>query len=57
MSDCEEKYREYVNITLEHQELLLSYIRNHHRWDPKRTIVWLQMMGLMETWDVTKPDE
>lgn len=46
----EETYRELVRTTCEHQEHFANYVMNHSAEKCRKRLIWLRLMGLIETW-------
>lgn len=50
MIDTEETYRELVRITIEHKIYFLDYIKYSDADKNKKRLIWLRLMGLIDTW-------
>ena len=50
--DNEETYRELVRTTSEYREYFASYLKHSPAEKYKRRLIWLRLLGLIETWDM-----
>jgi len=46
----EETYRELVKVTSEHQIHFANYVMKHSVEKHKKRLIWLRLMGLIDTW-------
>jgi len=46
----EDTYRELVRTTSEHQEHFANYVMNHSAEKYRKRLIWLRLMGLIDTW-------
>ena len=53
MTDNEDTYRELVRITAEHQIHFANYVMKHSVEKHKKRLIWLRLMGLIDTWYYT----
>ena len=49
MSD-EETYRELVRTTIDHKIYFLDYMKYTEADEDRKRLVWLRLMGLIDTW-------
>ncbi|KKM65155.1 hypothetical protein LCGC14_1494270 [marine sediment metagenome] len=50
--DNEETYREIVRTTSKHLEHHTNYLKYSPGEKYKRRLIWLRLLGLIETWDM-----
>jgi len=46
----EETYRELVRITAEHQIHFANYVMKHSIEEHNKRLIWLRLVGLIDTW-------
>ena len=46
----EETCREYVKTTIKHQIYFLDYMKYTEADEDRKRLVWLRLMGLIDTW-------
>ena len=49
----EDTYRELVRTTAEHQIHFANYVMKHSIEEHKKRLIWLRLVGLIETWYYT----